>query len=79
MTPDPDDEQVVIYTGQYEEVLFLVSLLNGSDIPALMIPGSSLKVWLPPRLSVPRRCLDAALPLIEHFKQHGQKTPPQWM
>ena len=76
MTPDPGDEQVIVYTGPCEEVLFLFTLLNGSDIPAMMIPGSFLKVKVWHRLLVPRRYLEAALPLIEHFKEHGQKTPP---
>jgi len=72
-----NDEQVIVYTGQMEEVLFLFSLLNGSRIPAVITPDTwALGETMAPVLSVPRQYLDSALVLIEHFKEHGKKTQP---
>jgi hypothetical protein len=71
-----DDELVIVYIGAYEEVLFLVSLLNASDIPAEIIPGWRVRQREPFRLSVPRRYVEDARPLIEHFNEHGKKTTP---
>ncbi len=73
-----DDEHVIVYAGEYEEVVFLFSLLNGSDIPAEILTGTSYRARAMDRLVVPRRYVEAARPLIEHFNEHGKKTPPDW-
>jgi hypothetical protein len=71
MVTDP----VVVYYGTHTECVFLRSLLEGSGIHVFTrdfgtrgFLGEQLRVF------VERADLGRALPLVEHFKQHGQKT-----
>ena len=69
-----DDEPVRIYSGSYEEGLFLVSVLQASDIPATLIkpPKRGGDAWH--AVYVPKRYVPDSMPLIEDFNQRGKKT-----
>jgi hypothetical protein len=56
------DELVAVYFGGDTDSIFLKSLLEGSGIPASIRNFSESDV-------------ERAQPLVEHFKQHGQKSP----
>ena len=74
MAVDSEDLPVIVYRGEYEEVLFLTSLLNGSSIPATMFSPVQRTRIQPPCVYVPRRYLAAARPLVEDFVRNGKKT-----
>jgi hypothetical protein len=67
---------VAIYSGEYTEVVFLKSLLEGSGIGATLVHlsvGEGIAEW---RVQVAQSDVEAALPLVEHFREHGTKTDP---
>lgn len=71
------DEQVAVYFGEDTDSLFLKTLLEGSGIPAsvrncsMSGAGSGRRDV---RVFVARRHVERARPLVEHFKEHGQKS-----
>lgn len=72
-----DDELVAVYFGEDTDSLFLKTLLEGSGIPASlrnfsMTGGGVGRTDV--RVFVARRDVERAQPLIEHFKNHGQKS-----
>ena len=68
------DELVAVYFGGDTDSIFLKSLLEGSGIPA-SIRNLSESADHDVRVFVARRDVERAQPLVEHFKQHGQKSP----
>jgi hypothetical protein len=56
------------------EAVFLKSLLEGSDIPA-SISDLSFKGDVDVRVCVARRDVERARPIVDHFREHGTKTP----
>lgn len=71
-----DDEQVDVYFGEDTDSLFLKTLLAGSGIAAIVANHSMTgPVWgrTDVRVSVARRDLERARPLVDHFTKHGRK------
>ena len=68
-----DDLPVAVYSGAYQDVAFVFSLLTGSGIDASMNDPIGGKVRRDPRVLVRRRDVDRAQPLIEDFRKHGRK------
>jgi hypothetical protein len=68
-------DPVAIYYGAHTECLFLQTALEGSGVHAFIknfaVSGPFAEDV---RVFVERTDLERALPLVEHFKQHGQKT-----
>jgi hypothetical protein len=72
------DELVAVYFGADTDSLFLKTLLEGSGIPVslkncsvsdgVFLGGNDVRVF------VARRDVERALPLVEDFKNHGQKS-----
>jgi hypothetical protein len=65
---------VLVYSGQHSEALFLKSLLEGSGIAAALShlaasEGDDLGVY------VAQSDVERAMPLVEDFRNHGTKTP----
>jgi N-acetylglutamate synthase-like GNAT family acetyltransferase len=56
------------------EAVFLRSLLEGSDIPA-SVSDWSIKGDVDVRVCVAQRDVERARPIVDHFKEHGKKTP----
>jgi len=70
-----DDEPIAMYFGHSMEAVFLKSLLEGSGIPAWLSDfsiGGSPDV----RVYVAKSDVERALPIVDHFRDHGKKTPP---
>jgi hypothetical protein len=65
---------VMVYSGQHTEALFLKSLLEGSGIAAAL---SQLAESLDDDVGVYVAQSDVALamPLVDDFRTHGTKTP----
>lgn len=70
MPTEGDDLPVVVYRGAYEEVIFLKTLLEASGIPAMMFTSGRYE----PSISVARRHVQDALPLVDDFQANGKKT-----
>lgn len=65
---------VMVYSGQHTEALFLKSLLEGSGIAARLLNlaasgDDDVGVY------VAQSDLHSAMPLVEDFRCHGTKTP----
>lgn len=80
MSVDEGDLPVPVFSGPYEEVLFLKSLLESADIET-SIDGSvgarysdCAPPGLFPRLLVRRRDVEAAMEFVEHFRKNGKRT-----
>ena len=70
-----DGIPVAVYSGTDMEAMFLKSLLEGSDIPA-SVSDFSFRGDVDVRVYVAQRDVERARPIVDHFKQHGKKTPP---
>ena len=68
------DSEVLVYSGQHTNALFLKSLLEGSGIASRV---SNLAVTGDDDVGVYVAQDDVvdAVPLVEDFKNHGRKTP----
>jgi len=69
-----DRFDVMVYSGQHTEALFLKSLLEGSGIAAalshLAASGDDdVGVY------VAQSDVELAMPLVDDFRNHGRKTP----
>jgi hypothetical protein len=79
----PDDltsqaDQIAVHFGEDTDSLFLKTLLEGSGIPASVRNFSMSGAGVgrtDVRVFVARRHVERARPLVEHFKEHGQKSP----
>ena len=69
-----DDEPVVVYSGHRMESMFLVTLLEGSGIPAQMSDRTLGEASLWVYVFVAQRDVERALPLVEDFKKNGTKS-----
>jgi hypothetical protein len=71
-------DSVAVYSGKYTECLFLGSLLRGSGIEASVIQERELYRPENARVAVDRANVEAAMSLVEHFNEHGKKSPGFW-
>ena len=65
---------VLVYTGQYTEAVFVKSLLEGSGI-AVAISSLSESGDDDVGVHVARVDVNVAMPLVEDFRNHGTRTP----
>jgi hypothetical protein len=69
-----DRFDVMVYSGQHTEAVFLKSLLQGSGIAATISEltesgGDDVGVY------VAQSDVELAMPLVDDFRNHGTKTP----
>jgi len=69
-----DRFDVMVYSGQHTEALFLKSLLEGSGIAAALLHlaasgDDDVGVY------VAQSDVELAMPLVDDFRNHGRKTP----
>jgi hypothetical protein len=69
-----DDIPVPVYTGTFTESVFLKTLLEGNDIPA-SLSDMSFKGTADVRVCVAQRDVERAREFVDHFREHGKKTP----
>jgi hypothetical protein len=68
------DMPVAIYSGTDMEAVFLKSLLEGSNIPA-SVSDLSFKGDVDVRVCVAQSDVERARSIVDHFREHGKKTP----
>jgi hypothetical protein len=72
-----EDEQVYVYFGEDSDSLVLKTLLEGSQISAEVTQHSASGPGLgrvDVRVSVARRDLERAQPLVDDFKNRGNRS-----
>ena len=73
-----DDIPVVVFDGEYSEVLFLKTLLESAGIEASLgaVGGGGSRLTGTSVICVRRADAEHALELVEDFRKNGKRTEP---